>query len=188
MRRRRVCALLPLPLPANRASERRPSATHSKTCAEFSCLCRWLNYRPGVELNLRLFSERTNAEAERTTGRGQVLTRSKNMTDRMSDSIRERQYSQYCHNSSQLSQKFLIDDNYHKVSQLLIIVTIGHNCHNFSQLSKLSDLSQLPCQNCHLSNWSVSKIGQNSYYWSQLLQLFAIVYNSTVTIIVCHYW
>ena len=112
----------------------------------------------------------------------------KNMTDRMSDSIRERQSGQYCHNSSQLSQKFLIDDNYHKISQLLIIVTIGHNCHNFSQLSKLSHLSQLPCQNCHLSNWSVSKIGQNSYYWSQLLQLFAIVHNSTVTIIVCHYW
>ena len=86
------------------------------------------------------------------------------MTDRMSDSIRERQSGQYCHNSSKLSQKFLIDDNYHKISQLLLIVSIGHNCHNFSQLSKLSHLSQLPCQNCHLSNWSVSKIGQNSYY------------------------
>ena len=39
-------------------ASKRPSATHSKTCAEFR-LCRRLNYRPGVGLNLRLFSERT---------------------------------------------------------------------------------------------------------------------------------
>ena len=36
-----------------------------------------------------------------------------NMTDRMSDSILERQYGQYCHNSSQLSQKFTILGNCH---------------------------------------------------------------------------
>ena len=58
-----------------------------------------------------------------------------NMTDRMSDSIRERQYGQYCHNSSQLSQKFKIVDNCQKIHNFLVIVTIVLNCHNYSQLS-----------------------------------------------------
>ena len=50
--------------------------------------------------------------------------------------------------------------NYHKKSQMLIIVTIGHNCHNCSWFSKLSHLLQLSFHNCHLSelvsfqNWS----------------------------------
>ena len=41
-----------------------------------------------------------------------------NMTDRMSDSIRERQYGQYCNYSPQLSQKFTIIDNCNINSQL----------------------------------------------------------------------
>ena len=62
--------------------------------------------------------------------------------------------------------------NFHKNSQLLLIVTIGHDCHNCSWFSKLSQLS---FHNCHLSKLvTVAKIGQNCYYWSQLSQLFAI--------------
>ena len=50
--------------------------------------------------------------------------------------------------------------NCHKNSQLLIIVTISHNCHNYSRFSKLS---QQPCHNCRLSKLvTVAKIGQNS--------------------------
>ena len=49
-----------------------------------------------------------------------------NMTDRMSDSIRERQYDQYCHNSSYLSQNIIVT-----------IVQDFQNCHT--------------CQNCHVT-------------------------------------
>ena len=52
------------------------------------------------------------------------LSQISNMTDRMSDSIRERQYGQYCHNSSQLSQNVTIVDNCHKNSELFTIFKI----------------------------------------------------------------
>ena len=57
-----------------------------------------------------------------------------------------------------------------------MIVTIIHDFQNFHTY-----------HNCHLSKLvTVSKIGQNSYYWSEFSQLFAIVHICTVTIIVCH--
>ena len=73
-----------------------------------------------------------------------------NMTDRMSDLIRERQHGQW----SILSQFY---------THVLIIVTIDHNCHICWRFSKLSQLS---CQNCHLSKLVTDpKIDQNSYNW-----------------------
>ena len=91
------------------------------------------------------------------------LSQISNMTDRMSDSIRERQYGQYCHYSSQLSHKFTVFDNSHKNSQPLINVTICHNYHNCLHFSKFSHLSQFSC------------IGHSCQNWSKLSQLFAIV-------------
>ena len=117
-----------------------------------------------------------------------------NMTDRMSDSIRERQYGQNCHHSSQLSQKFTMIDNFHKDSYLLIIVTIVNNCHNYWLFSKLLRMSQLPfikiCHSCQ--NWSkflllitinCNCIGQNCHNWSKLSQLVIIVKFDLVTFI-----
>ena len=58
-------------------------------------------------LKIRKWSQKTKKPVSRI-----------NMTETLSDSIRERQYGQYCHKSSQLSQKFTTFDNCHNRSNL----------------------------------------------------------------------
>ena len=69
-----------------------------------------------------------------------------------------------------LSQKLTIVDNCHKNSKLLIIVTIGNDCHHYSRFSKFPHLSQLP----------FIKIGHSFQNWSKfllLIRIFTIICN-----------
>ena len=71
------------------------------------------------------------------------------MTDRMSDSIRERKYGQNCHKSSQLSQK----------------ITIVDICHKNPVSFTIFKIATFVSNNCHLLKLvTVAKISQNSYY------------------------